>query len=85
MAKYWVDVSEPAENDLRDIVRYIASQLSAPISATRMMELLKRQCSLSDMPQRCRLFQTMSISNGIQETNCKKLRCVFHRREEQGG
>lgn len=44
MAKYRVDVSEPAENDLRDIVRYIASQLSAPISATRMMELLKRQC-----------------------------------------
>jgi plasmid stabilization system protein ParE len=74
MAKYRVDVSEPAENDLRDIVRYIASQLSAPISATRMMELFEEaMLSLSD-------------SNGIQETNCKKLRCVFfHRREEQGG
>jgi toxin ParE1/3/4 len=65
MAKYRVDVSEPAENDLRDIVRYIASQLSAPISATRMMELFEEaMLSLSD-------------SNGIQETNCKKLRCVF--------
>lgn len=31
MAKYRVDVSEPAENDLRDIVRYISAQLSAPI------------------------------------------------------
>lgn len=54
MAKYRVDVSEPAENDLKDIVRYIASQLSAPISATRMMELLEEaMLSLSDMPQRC--------------------------------
>ena len=54
MAKYRVDVSEPAENDLRDIVRYIASQLSAPISATRMMELFEEaMLSLSDMPQCC--------------------------------
>ena len=56
MAKYSVDVSEPAENDLRDIVRYIASQLSAPISATHMMELFEEaMLSLSDMPQRCPL------------------------------
>jgi len=54
MAKYRVDVSEPAENDLRDIVRYIASQLSAPVSALHMMELLEKAMSgLSDIPQRC--------------------------------
>jgi toxin ParE1/3/4 len=53
MAKYRVDVSEPAENDLRDIVRYITSQLSAPISALNMMGLLKEALTdLSDMPQR---------------------------------
>jgi toxin ParE1/3/4 len=53
MAQYRVDVSEPAENDLKDIVRYIASQLSAPVSALRMMELLEEaMASLSDMPQR---------------------------------
>lgn len=53
MAKYSVDVSEPAENDLKDIVRYIASQLSAPISVLHMMELLEEaMASLSDMPQR---------------------------------
>jgi addiction module RelE/StbE family toxin len=53
MAKYRVDVSEPAENDLRDIVRYIASQLSAPVSALKMMELLEEAMAvLSDMPQR---------------------------------
>lgn len=56
MARYRVDISEPAENDLKDIVRYIASQLSAPISALRMMELLEEaMADLSDMPQRCPL------------------------------
>ena len=53
MAKYKVEVSEPAENDLRDIVRYIASQLYAPISALHMMEFLEEaMVGLSDMPQR---------------------------------
>jgi addiction module RelE/StbE family toxin len=63
MAKYRVDVSEPAENDLRDIVRYIASQLSVPISATRMMELFEEaMLSLSDMPQRCPLVSDDRLS-----------------------
>ena len=54
MAKYRVNVSEPTENDLRDIVRYIASQLSAPVSALHMMELFEEaMAGLSDMPQRC--------------------------------
>jgi toxin ParE1/3/4 len=53
MAKYRVDVSDPAEGDLGEIIRYIASQLSVPISALRMMELLEEAMEgLSDMPQR---------------------------------
>ena len=53
MAKYRVDVSGPAEGDLGEIIRYIASQLSVPISALRMMELLEEAMEgLSDMPQR---------------------------------
>lgn len=63
MAKYRVDVSEPAENDLRDIIRYIASQLSAPISALNMMELLEEvMTGLSDMPQRCSLIADERLS-----------------------
>ena len=51
---YRIDISEPAENDLLDIVRYISSQLSAPISAINMMELLESAMDgLSVMPQRC--------------------------------
>ena len=38
MANYRVDVSEPAEKDLRDIVRYISAQLSAPMTALKMMD-----------------------------------------------
>lgn len=63
MAKYRIDISEPAENDLRDIVRYIASQLSAPISALHMMELLEEaMVGLSNMPQRCPLVADERLS-----------------------
>ena len=41
MTQYRVDVSEPAENDLRDIVRYISAQLSAPITALKMMKAIE--------------------------------------------
>lgn len=54
MAKYKVNVSEPAENDLRDIVRYISAQLAAPITATKMMDAIEEAIgSLTDMPQKC--------------------------------
>ena len=37
MANYKIDVSEPAENDLKEIVRNISSQLSVPLSAINLM------------------------------------------------
>ena len=53
MEKYRVDISEPAERDLTDIVRYIVAQLSAPVSAFHMMELLEEAMgTLSLMPHR---------------------------------
>ena len=36
MVKYRIDVSEPAENDLRDTVRYISAQLSASMTALQI-------------------------------------------------
>ncbi|NLX93127.1 MAG: type II toxin-antitoxin system RelE/ParE family toxin [Clostridiales bacterium] len=51
MAKYRVDISEPAEDDLRDIARYISSQLSVPMTAIKMIEAIEEALSkLSDMP-----------------------------------
>ncbi|MCL2867573.1 MAG: type II toxin-antitoxin system RelE/ParE family toxin [Clostridia bacterium] len=53
MNPYRVDVSEAAENDLYDIVRYIASQYSAPVTALSMMALLEEAMTgLCKMPQR---------------------------------
>lgn len=53
MAKYRIDISEPAENDLRDIVRYISAQLSAPVAAQRMMDIFEDAIAeLTDMPHK---------------------------------
>lgn len=53
MKKYKVYVSEPAENDLRDIVRYISAQLAAPTSAMNMMNDISQAIeNLAEMPQR---------------------------------
>ena len=58
MDHYKVDVSKDAENDLLDIVRYIASEFSAPITALNMMELLEEaMTSLSKTPQRVPLVR----------------------------
>jgi toxin ParE1/3/4 len=51
MPKYRVDVSEPAESDLYDIVRYISAQLSAPMTALKMMETIEEALAgLANMP-----------------------------------
>lgn len=41
MDVFRVDLTEPAENDLRDIIRYISSRLDAPITALNMMKTIK--------------------------------------------
>ena len=63
MAQYKVDISEPAENDLMDVVRYITSQLSAPVPALHMMELFEEaMAGLSNMPQRYPLVTDERLS-----------------------
>ena len=53
MASYRIDVSDPAENDLRNIIRYITTSLSAPITATKMLDLFEDALMrLADMPQK---------------------------------
>lgn len=41
MDVYDVAVNEPAEQDLRDIARYISSQLNAPTSALNMVRMIR--------------------------------------------
>ncbi len=53
MERYRVTVSEPAEGDLRDIVRYISAQLLVPMTAEKMMDAIEEAiASLADMPQK---------------------------------
>ncbi len=53
MERYRIDISESAENDLRNIVRYISAQLSAPITALKMMDIIEEAISgLAGMPQK---------------------------------
>lgn len=53
MEKYRVDVSDPAENDLRDIVRYISSQLEVPMTALNMLNTIENDIAkLADNPQK---------------------------------
>ncbi len=53
MAKYKIAVSEPAENDLRYIVRYIYAQFSSPTTALKMMDAIEEAIvGLWDMPKK---------------------------------
>ena len=53
MNSYNVFVSRTAENDLMDIIRYIRSQLLAPITADNMLELLNDSMQgLAEFPKK---------------------------------
>ncbi len=52
MKTYKIEVSEAAEHDLRDIMRYISAQLSAPITAMGLIEILEgAMYGLANMPK----------------------------------
>ena len=86
MEQYRVDVSEVAENDLHDIVRYIASQFSAPVTALHMMELLEEtMASLSEMPQRFPLLADGRLSQmGYRKLAVKNYIVLFSIDEKNG-
>jgi plasmid stabilization system protein ParE len=49
MGVYEVRVSAPAENDLRDIARYITFQLSAPTTALNMIRTIREAIAKLEM------------------------------------
>ena len=55
---FQVEISEQAENDLRQIYEYIAFELLAPENAEDQLNRLeKRIIGLSEMPKRFRLYE----------------------------
>lgn len=64
MVKFRIHVSGPAENDLRDIVRYISAQLAAPMTADKILdELNKAMTGLANMPQKCPLLHDERLAS----------------------
>ena len=43
-----ISITEPAENDLRDIAKYIFSQLNAPTTALNMIQAIKAAIANSE-------------------------------------
>ena len=85
MVKYRVDVSEPAEEDLRDIVRYISSQLSAPITAMKMMETIESALSkLTDMPHGYPIIRDDRLASmGYRRVDVKNYTAFFTINEKE--
>ncbi len=53
-----VFVTEQAESDLRKIYNYIRVDLSSPLAADNLLKLLEDGISkLSEMPNRCRIYE----------------------------
>lgn len=79
MAEYKVEVSQPAENDLRNMIRYISVQLSAPVAAENMLDLINEALSgLADMPQKCPLVTDERLASmGYRKLQVKNYIAFF--------
>jgi len=85
MGKYRVDVSNPAEEDLRDIVRYISSQLSAPKTAIKMLGTIEEALAkLSDMPDSYTLVRDDRLASmGYRRLEIKNYTAFFTINEKE--
>jgi len=79
MIRYRVDISEPAENDLQDIFKYIASQLNAPVSSLNMVDAFEDTvCGLEEMPYRYPLVSDERLAvMGYRKLNVKNYIVFF--------
>ena len=56
MGDYRINISEPADNDIRDTIRYISTQLLEPATALEMLDTFQMEIkTLSTFPHRCPL------------------------------
>lgn len=79
MARYDVQYTEPAENDLAEILRYIAVTLSEPIIAQRMLTTIEKAIdSLSPMPYKCPLVDDEHLAHmGYRKLHIKNYIAFF--------
>jgi len=64
MNKYFVEVTDTAQSDLKEIVSYISIELKNPISAKRLLTKFKDNIlSLEEMPKRQNLVNDEVLSS----------------------
>ncbi|MCP4162401.1 MAG: type II toxin-antitoxin system RelE/ParE family toxin [Deltaproteobacteria bacterium] len=64
MKKYFVDVTDAAQSDLKEIVSYISIELKNPTSAKRLLAKFKDNIlSLEEMPKRQNLVKDEVLSS----------------------
>jgi len=85
MVKYRVDVSNPAEEDLRDILRYISTQLSAPITALNMVDTIESALTkLENMPESYPLVRDDRLASmGYRRLEVKNYTAFFTINEKE--
>lgn len=83
---YFVKVTTQAEEQMREIVRYIASELRAPNTALHLIDTLEDAISsLSQFPQRIALTEEEPWHNyGIHKMPVKNFLIYFWIDEENG-
>ena len=79
MAVYSVQHSQSSEEDLLDILRYIATELREPSIALRMLDTIDAAIeSLSTMPHRCPLVDDKRLADmGFRKLNIKNYIAFF--------
>ena len=79
MVRYDIRLAEPAEEDLIDILRYIAVELKEPSTALRMLETIDKAIdSLAAMPYRCPLVDDEYLAEmGYRKLHIKNYLAFF--------
>ena len=85
MEQYEVKITEPAQRQLQEIVRYIAEDLQEKRTALRMLDTLEKEIlSLSTLPNRVALTEEEPWhSAGIRKMLVKNYLVYFWVNEEQ--
>ena len=85
MEQYEVKITEPAQRQLQEIVRYIAEDLQEKRTAVRMLDTLEKKIlSLSTLPNRVALTEEEPWHNaGIRNMPVKNYLVYFWVNEER--
>lgn len=84
MDKYEILITKPAENDLREISRYIADELMEPDTARRFLKRLSEKImSLETMPNRYAVVNDEYLKFKGYRLICADRHLIFYRTDDE--